>query len=86
MSGLSALRHRWTSLAPVSFTNLAGFLEDLRQSPMPPPSQTLNRYHLAGRSGDTCLVVWDQTASDWVIAQVAHHEIEVPLKYRFALS
>ena len=53
------------------------------QSPMPPPSQALNRYHLAGRSGDACLVVWDQTASDWVIAQVAHHEIEVPLKYRF---
>ncbi|MFM7072546.1 MAG: hypothetical protein ACKO38_12220 [Planctomycetota bacterium] len=47
------------------------------------PSHALNRYHLEGLSDAACLVVWDQTAGDWVIAQVAHHKIEAPLKYRF---
>ena len=53
------------------------------QSPVPPPSLALNRYKLAGRAGDRCLVVWAEALDDWIIAQVAHHEIEVPLAYRF---
>lgn len=53
------------------------------QPPNPAPSEASNRYSLAGRSGDACLVLWDQAASQWVIAQVAHHEVELPLKYRF---
>jgi hypothetical protein len=47
------------------------------------PSTAQNRYSLAGKSGDKCLVLWDQAASEWVVVQVSHHEIEVPLAYRY---
>ena len=53
------------------------------QPPNPMPSTAQNRYSLAGKSGDKCLVLWDQAASEWVVAQVSHHEIEVPLAYRY---
>ena len=53
------------------------------QAPNPLPATARNYYHLAGRGGDWCLVLWDEDIDDWAIAQVAHHEIEVPIKYRY---
>jgi hypothetical protein len=53
------------------------------QTPDPLPGAARNYYHLAGRSGDWCLVLWDEDIQDWAIAQVAHHEIEVPIRYRY---
>jgi hypothetical protein len=53
------------------------------QSPAPVPGVARNHYHLAGRAGDACLVLWDEDAENWVIIQVAHHQIEVPIKYRY---
>lgn len=53
------------------------------QTPNPLPATARNYYHLAGRTGDWCLVLWDEDIDDWAIAQVGHHEIEVPTKYRY---
>ncbi|MFM9067898.1 MAG: hypothetical protein ACKOUR_11290, partial [Planctomycetota bacterium] len=49
----------------------------------PPPSTARNYYNLAGKAGDWCLVLWDEDIDAWAIAQVAHHEIEVPIEYRY---
>ena len=53
------------------------------QTPNPLPATARNYYRLAGRGGDWCLVLWDQDIQDWAIVQVQHHEIEVPIKYRY---
>ncbi len=53
------------------------------QTPNPLPGSARNYYHLAGRTGDWCLVLWDEDLGGWSIAQVQHHEIEVPIKFRY---
>lgn len=44
------------------------------QDPAPFPATADNIFGLAGKSGDYCLVVWDEYFKRWIIAQVQHHE------------
>jgi len=39
------------------------------QTPVPLPGVARNYYHLAGRAGDWCLVLWDEDIDDWAKPQ-----------------
>ncbi len=46
------------------------------QEPDPLPNTAKNYFDLAGKSGDICLLVWDESLADWAIVQIRHHKRE----------